>query len=106
MYDSLKKQNFVFPCNQWLSSSEGDKQLCRELICQNSSSPNDHRDRRGTMTDERESGRAGGWEISVVTGDKREAGTQHHAWIIVNGKREQSKQLWLENSSRKKILRR
>ena len=33
--DSLMKQKFVFPCNRWLSKSEDDKQIVRELSCAN-----------------------------------------------------------------------
>jgi len=32
-------QKFVFPCGKWLSKSEGDKQICRELTCTNLQSP-------------------------------------------------------------------
>ena len=33
--DSHMGQKFVFPCNRWLSKSEDDKQIVRELSCAN-----------------------------------------------------------------------
>ena len=32
-------QKFMFACNRWLSKSEDDKQICRELTCANLQTP-------------------------------------------------------------------
>ena len=32
-------QKYMFPCNRWLSMSDDDNQVCRELSCANLSSP-------------------------------------------------------------------
>jgi PLAT/LH2 domain len=37
--DITTGQKFMFPCNRWLSKSEEDKQICRELTCANLPSP-------------------------------------------------------------------
>lgn len=29
--DRLAEENYVFPCNRWLATSEDDGQICREL---------------------------------------------------------------------------
>ena len=30
--DKLTEENYVFPCNRWLATSEDDGQICRELV--------------------------------------------------------------------------
>lgn len=30
--DKLSEENYVFPCNRWLATSEDDGQICRELV--------------------------------------------------------------------------
>ena len=30
--DKLAEENYVFPCNRWLATSEDDGQICRELV--------------------------------------------------------------------------
>ena len=37
--DSKSGTKFMFPCNRWLSKSDEDKQICRELSCANIPSP-------------------------------------------------------------------
>jgi len=37
--DTSSGQKYVFPCGRWLSKSEDDKQICRELTCANLQSP-------------------------------------------------------------------
>ena len=37
--DSAAKQKYMFPCNRWLSKSDDDKLICRELTCANIPSP-------------------------------------------------------------------
>ena len=33
--DKLAAENYVFPCNRWLATSEDDGQICRELVSVN-----------------------------------------------------------------------
>lgn len=33
--DKLAEENYVFPCNRWLATSEDDGQICRELVAVN-----------------------------------------------------------------------
>ncbi len=66
----------MFPCNKWLSSKKDDKQVLRELVCENDSR---ERSRRGSLT-------PGGkvqYEIEVTTSDKQNAGTTQNGWIIL-----------------------
>ena len=37
--EATSGQKYVFPCGRWLSKSEDDKQICRELTCANLQSP-------------------------------------------------------------------
>jgi len=37
--DSSTGAKYMFPCNRWLSKSEDDKQISRELTCSNLPSP-------------------------------------------------------------------
>ena len=37
--DVNARQRYMFPCNRWLSKSDDDKQICRELSCANLPSP-------------------------------------------------------------------
>ena len=30
--DKLSEENYAFPCNRWLATSEDDGQICRELV--------------------------------------------------------------------------
>ena len=45
------------------------------------------------------------YEIEVKTSDKKEGGTIHNGWIILEGSRKSSKVFKLENSAANKILR-
>jgi hypothetical protein len=69
-------ETYMFPCNKWLSSKKDDKQVLRELVCENDSR---ERSRRGSLT-------PGGkvqYEIEVTTSDKQNAGTTQNGWIIL-----------------------
>ena len=46
------------------------------------------------------------YQIDVVTTDRQDAGTQHNAWLILEGDERSSQEFLMENSSRHKILRR
>ncbi len=37
--DTAARRKYMFPCNKWLSKSDDDKQICRELACANLPSP-------------------------------------------------------------------
>lgn len=42
------------------------------------------------------------YEVCVTTGDANDADTKENAWIVLEGKKGQSKQFVMENSSKKK----
>jgi len=46
------------------------------------------------------------YEITVLTSDRQDAGTQHNAWLILEGSERSSEEFVMKNSSRNKILRR
>jgi lipoxygenase homology domain-containing protein 1 len=96
--DNNANRSYMFPCNKWLSSSKDDKQIIRELTC-NDDSSNDHRNSQMDMH-ERIS-----YEIEIVTSDKQDAGTTQHGWIILCGKKKRSERFYMKNTSHKKILR-
>ncbi|XP_048241483.1 lipoxygenase homology domain-containing protein 1-like isoform X2 [Haliotis rufescens] len=89
---SHKTYNFI--CNRWLSKSEDDKQLIRELTCSNQ-----------LQSDSGSSGKVV-YDIEVTTTDKKEGGTIHNAWLILEGSRKTSKPFHIENSPQNKVLRR
>ncbi|CAH1787210.1 unnamed protein product [Owenia fusiformis] len=93
--DVSGKKKFMFPCNRWLSKSEDDKQIIRELTCANLSAPSP-KDKIS-------------YEIEVTTSDKANAGMVHNGWLQLEGKLEgkkkTSKEFVMENSAKKKILR-
>lgn len=94
--DLNTKKEYKFPCNKWLSKSKDDKQLTRELTCINSGEI-------GTP----QVGERTEYEITVVTSDKRDAGTTQNAIIALIGEKNRAtKEFILENSSQEKILRR
>jgi hypothetical protein len=97
--DMQTGQKYMFPCNKWLSSKHDDKQVVRELICENNSGQDS---RRGSLT-------PGGkvpYEIEVITSDKKNAGTTQNGWIILAGKKKESEKFYMRNTQTKKILRR
>uniref|UniRef100_A0A8C5H2G2 Lipoxygenase homology domain-containing protein 1-like n=1 Tax=Gouania willdenowi TaxID=441366 RepID=A0A8C5H2G2_GOUWI len=86
--DEYMDQTFRFPCDRWLAKNEDDGQLMRELACANSD-----------FLDLNEKTK---YEISVTTGDTAEAETKENAWIVLEGRKGRSKELVMENSSKKK----
>jgi hypothetical protein len=96
--DKHTGKTYMFPCNKWLSSTKEDKQIVRELVCENDSTDGS---RRGSLT-------PGGkvpYEIEVVTSDKQSAGTTQHGWIIIEGKKKKSERFLMKNTPQNKILR-
>ncbi len=97
--DLQSGQSYMFPCNKWLSSKHDDKQIVRELVCENDST---NTIRRGSLTP---SGKVL-YEIEVTTSDKKNAGTTQNAWIILEGRKKKSEKFYMKNTEKKKILRR
>uniref|UniRef100_A0A3B3XW86 PLAT domain-containing protein n=1 Tax=Poecilia mexicana TaxID=48701 RepID=A0A3B3XW86_9TELE len=83
--DEFMDKTFRFPCDRWLSKKDDDGQIMRELACAN----NDYLDLNEKT-----------YEICVTTGDTDE--TKENAWIVLEGKKCRSKELVMENSSKKK----
>uniref|UniRef100_M3ZSE1 Lipoxygenase homology PLAT domains 1 n=1 Tax=Xiphophorus maculatus TaxID=8083 RepID=M3ZSE1_XIPMA len=83
--DEFLDKTFRFPCDRWLSKKDDDGQIMRELACAN----NDYLDLNEKT-----------YEICVTTGDTDE--TKENAWIVLEGKKCRSKELVMENSSKKK----
>ncbi|XP_052229243.1 lipoxygenase homology domain-containing protein 1-like isoform X2 [Dreissena polymorpha] len=86
------RKSYNFQCNKWLSKSEDDKQILRELTCASSAKGSNSSD---SIT----------YDIEVKTSDKKEGGTIHNGWIILEGDKKTSKVFKLENSAANKILR-
>uniref|UniRef100_A0A3Q3AH36 Lipoxygenase homology PLAT domains 1a n=1 Tax=Kryptolebias marmoratus TaxID=37003 RepID=A0A3Q3AH36_KRYMA len=85
--DEIMDKTFRFPCDRWLSKSDDDGQIMRELPCAN----NDYLDLSEKT-----------YEICVTTGDSDEGETKENAWIVLEGKKARSKEFVMENSSKKK----
>ncbi|KAH9519113.1 Lipoxygenase y domain-containing protein 1 [Bulinus truncatus] len=90
---------FTFVCDKWLSKSEDDKQIIRELTCNNTGRSDSA---RSSVSGKDQTV----YEIEVTTTDKKEGGTMHNGWIILEGKQGTSKVFQLKNSAQNKILRR
>ncbi|KAL3842214.1 hypothetical protein ACJMK2_020253, partial [Sinanodonta woodiana] len=88
------KKTYHFPCNRWLSKSDDDKQILRELTCGSNikSSSTTPRDKST-------------YEIEVKTTDKKEGGTIHNGWLILEGKNGVAPVFKMENTPANKILR-
>ncbi len=96
--DTQTGQTYMFPCGKWLSSTKDDKQIVRDLVCENDSS---NTSRRGSLT-------PGGkvlYEIEVTTSDKQNAGTTQNGWIIIEGNKKKSERFYMKNKPHNKILR-
>ena len=94
--DLNTRKEYKFPCNKWLSKSKDDKQLTRELTCINTGEIGTPK--IGERTE---------YEITMVTSDKRDAGTTQNVMIALIGeKKSTTKEFVVENSSKTKILRR
>ncbi|KAI5096357.1 lipoxygenase-like domain-containing protein 1, partial [Silurus meridionalis] len=88
IHDETMGKKFRFRCDRWLAKKEDDGQIMRELACAN----NDVLD-----FDEKTK-----YEVVTVTADTDDAETKENAWIILEGRMGRSKELTLENSTKKK----
>lgn len=88
------RKSYTFHCNKWLSKSDDDKQILRELTCNTAA--------KGGTPDTKDKSV---YEIEVKTSDKKDGGTIHNGWIILEGEKRTSKCFRLENSATHKILR-
>ncbi|XP_065836583.1 lipoxygenase homology domain-containing protein 1-like [Oscarella lobularis] len=75
--DPSDNQVYNFPCSQWLAKDEGDGRISRELKAIDESKTN------GSDTNQAEAGVL--YHVSVVTGDKRNAGTDAKVYVILHG---------------------
>lgn len=100
--DNDTKLTYNFPCERWLAKDEDDGSLIRELPCAN-------KDKDGVKRNKKKSSKSNiaGYELTFTTSDKANAGTIHNITVMfidVDGK--MSDEILIENSSKKKILRR
>ncbi|XP_071500737.1 lipoxygenase homology domain-containing protein 1-like [Diadema antillarum] len=91
--DETAGKDYTFPCQRWLARDEEDGQIMRELLCANALTPRDDKEK---VT----------YDISIITTDKRDASTTQNAYIILEGDRRTSREFLMENSPKRKILRR
>uniref|UniRef100_A0A8C0QYQ0 Lipoxygenase homology PLAT domains 1 n=1 Tax=Canis lupus dingo TaxID=286419 RepID=A0A8C0QYQ0_CANLU len=87
--DNSRDETFRFQCDCWLSRSEGDRQTLRDLACAN----NEIRDELEETT----------YEIVIETGNGGE--TRENVWLILEGRKNRSKEFLVENSSRQRAFR-
>ncbi|KAM8949870.1 lipoxygenase homology domain-containing protein 1 isoform 1-T1 [Lycaon pictus] len=87
--DNSRDETFRFQCDCWLSRSEGDRQTLRDLACTN----NEIRDELEETT----------YEIVIETGNGGE--TRENVWLILEGRKNRSKEFLVENSSRQRAFR-
>ncbi|CAD5121003.1 DgyrCDS9547 [Dimorphilus gyrociliatus] len=86
--DNNEKFTYKFICNKWLSKSDDDKQIIREIPCSNPRTPESSR--RGKHT----------YEFEIITGDKKDAGIVHNCWIILCGTSGDTDLIFLRNDSK------
>lgn len=98
VHDEAANKTYTFPCGKWLSLKKDDKQLVRELLCEDDSSQRrlSSKNARGEIP----------YEVEIITSDKDEAGTTQHGWIILEGQKRRSPKFLMKNTENKKILRR
>ncbi|XP_040840655.1 lipoxygenase homology domain-containing protein 1 isoform X3 [Ochotona curzoniae] len=87
--DNSRDETFRFQCDCWLSKSEGDRQTVRDLACAN----NEIREELEETT----------YEIVIETGNGGE--TRENVWLILEGRKNRSKEFLVENSSRQRAFR-
>ncbi|KAM7126034.1 lipoxygenase homology domain-containing protein 1 isoform 3-T3 [Molossus nigricans] len=87
--DNSRDETFRFQCDCWLSKSEGDGQTVRDFACAN----NEIRDELEETT----------YEIVIETGNGGE--TRENVWLILEGRKNRSKEFLVENSSRQRAFR-
>ena len=91
--DSGSEREYNFSCNKWLSSKKDDKNLSRDLFCDNLSEEE--------MTAEAEDGvkEDEGYEVIINVSNKKEAGTKHDIWVSLEGSLKSTDKLELENKA-------
>ncbi|XP_042637316.1 lipoxygenase homology domain-containing protein 1 [Orycteropus afer afer] len=87
--DNSRDETFRFKCDCWFSKSEGDRQIVRDFACAN----NEIRDELEETT----------YEIVIETGNGGE--TRENVWLILEGRKNRSKEFLIENSSRQRAFR-
>ncbi|XP_060028313.1 lipoxygenase homology domain-containing protein 1 [Erinaceus europaeus] len=87
--DNSRDETFHFQCDCWLSKSEGDRQTVRDFPCAN----NEIREELQEAT----------YEIIIETGNGGE--TRENVWLILEGRKNRSKEFLVENSSRQRAFR-
>ncbi|XP_036085909.1 lipoxygenase homology domain-containing protein 1 isoform X3 [Rousettus aegyptiacus] len=87
--DNSRDETFRFQCDCWLSKSEGDRQTVRDFACAN----NEIHDELEETT----------YEIVIETGNGGE--TRENVWLILEGRKNRSKEFLVENSSRQRAFR-
>ncbi|KAM8782294.1 lipoxygenase homology domain-containing protein 1 isoform 1-T1 [Rhynchonycteris naso] len=87
--DNSRDETFRFQCERWLSKSEGDGQTVRDLACAN----NEIREELEETT----------YEIVIETGNGGE--TRENVWLILEGRKNRSKEFLVENSGRQRVFR-
>ncbi|KAL2778057.1 lipoxygenase homology domain-containing protein 1 isoform 6 [Daubentonia madagascariensis] len=84
--DNSRDETFRFRCDCWLSKSEGDRQTVRDFAC----ADNEIRDELEETT----------YEIVIETGNGGE--TRENVWLILEGRKNRSKEFLVENASRQR----
>ncbi|XP_037020906.2 lipoxygenase homology domain-containing protein 1 isoform X1 [Artibeus jamaicensis] len=87
--DNSRDETFRFQCDCWLSKTEGDRQTLRDFACAN----NEIHDELEETT----------YEIVIETGNGGE--TRENVWLILEGRKNRSKEFLVENSSRQRAFR-
>uniref|UniRef100_A0A8D1DX78 PLAT domain-containing protein n=1 Tax=Sus scrofa TaxID=9823 RepID=A0A8D1DX78_PIG len=87
--DNSRDETFRFQCDCWLSKSVGDGQTVRDFACAN----NEIHDELEETT----------YEIVIETGNGGE--TRENVWLILEGRKNRSKEFLVENSSRQRAFR-
>ncbi|XP_007465679.1 PREDICTED: lipoxygenase homology domain-containing protein 1 isoform X2 [Lipotes vexillifer] len=87
--DNSRDETFRFQCDCWLSKNEGDRQTVRDFACAN----NEIHDELEETT----------YEIIIETGNGGE--TRENVWLILEGRKNRSKEFLVENSSRQRAFR-
>uniref|UniRef100_A0A8C9AJ37 Lipoxygenase homology PLAT domains 1 n=1 Tax=Prolemur simus TaxID=1328070 RepID=A0A8C9AJ37_PROSS len=84
--DNSRDETFRFQCDCWLSKSQGDRQTVRDFACAN----NEIHDELEETT----------YEIVIETGNGGE--TRENVWLILEGRKNRSKEFLVENASRQR----
>ncbi|XP_073069093.1 lipoxygenase homology domain-containing protein 1 isoform X1 [Manis javanica] len=87
--DNSRDETFRFQCDCWFSKSEGDRQIVRDFACANNEI---HHELEETT-----------YEIVIETGNGGE--TRENVWLILEGRKNRSKEFLVENSSRQRAFR-